>query len=135
MRLDESLEHYLGRVQPYGPALTIRQLISHTSGIPNPIPLRWVHAADRHETFDEDDALAMVLKKHSHLASAPGSRYAYSNIGYWLLGKVVEHATGKRFTAYVTERILRSRSFATWKTRTRLPLGSRFPASTSAPET
>src|SRR5581483_12063397 len=74
---------------------------------PNPIPLRWVHAADRHERFDEDEALATVLKKHPHLSSAPGSRYAYSNIGYWLLGKVVEHATGKRFTAYVTETILR----------------------------
>ncbi len=107
VRLDDCLEHYLGRRQPYGPAVTIRQLISHTSGIPNPIPLRWVHAADRHQSFDEDEALATVLKKHPHLSSAPGSRYAYSNIGYWLLGKVVEHATGKRFTAYVTETILR----------------------------
>ena len=50
--LGEPVERYLGSLQPYGPAVTIRQLISHTSGIPNPIPLRWVHAADQHR-FDQ----------------------------------------------------------------------------------
>jgi CubicO group peptidase (beta-lactamase class C family) len=105
--LDESIEGYLGATQPYGPTVTIRQLISHTSGIPNPIPLRWIHAADRHEGFDEDSALTAVLKKHPRLAFAPGSRYAYSNIGYWLLGKIVERASGEKLATYVTERILR----------------------------
>jgi CubicO group peptidase (beta-lactamase class C family) len=105
--LDEPIDRHLGSLQPYGPAVTIRQLISHTSGIPNPIPLRWVHAADQHETFDEDAALAAVLTEHPRLSFAPGSRYSYSNIGYWLLGKLVERATGERFSTYVTDRILR----------------------------
>ena len=105
--LDDPVERYLGSLLPYGSNVTVRQLISHTSGIPNPIPLRWVHAADRHETFDEDAALAAVLKKHPRLSFAPGSRYAYSNIGYWLLGKVVERASGETFAANVTEQILR----------------------------
>jgi D-alanyl-D-alanine carboxypeptidase len=105
--LDEPVERYLGSMLPYGPRVTVRQLISHTSGIPNPIPLRWVHAADLCETFDEDTALAAVLEKHPRLSFAPGSRYAYSNIGYWLLGKVVERATGETFTASVIDRVLR----------------------------
>ena len=105
--LNEPVERYLGSLQPYGPAITIRQFISHTSGVPNPIPLRWVHAPDQHEAFDEDAALADVLKKHPRLLFAPGSGYAYSNIGYWLLGKVVERATRERFAAYVIDRILR----------------------------
>jgi CubicO group peptidase (beta-lactamase class C family) len=105
--LDEPSERYLGPLQPYGPTVTIRQLISHTSGIPNPIPLRWVHAADRHETFDEDAALAVVLNKYPHLSFAPGSRYAYSNIGYWLLGKVIERVTGEKFATHVTNAIFR----------------------------
>jgi CubicO group peptidase (beta-lactamase class C family) len=69
--------------------------------------LRWVHAADEHEGFDEDAALARVLEKHQRLSFAPGSKYAYSTIGYWLLGRVVERTTGERFAAYVTDRILR----------------------------
>jgi D-alanyl-D-alanine carboxypeptidase len=105
--LDEPVERYLGSLQPYGPVVTIRQLLSHTSGIPNPIPLRWVHATDQHETFDEDGALAAVLIKHPRLSFAPGSRYAYSNIGYWLLGKVIERVTGERFTAHVVDGVLR----------------------------
>jgi CubicO group peptidase (beta-lactamase class C family) len=56
--LDEPVERYLGSQQPYGSAVTVRQLIAHTSGVPNPIPLRWVHAADQHESFNEDAALA-----------------------------------------------------------------------------
>jgi CubicO group peptidase (beta-lactamase class C family) len=66
-----------------------------------------VHATDQHETFDEDGALAAVLIKHPRLSFAPGSRYAYSNIGYWLLGKVIERVTGERFTAHVVDGVLR----------------------------
>jgi len=103
--LDDPIERYVGSL-PYGAAVTVRQLISHTSGIPNPIPLRWVHAADRHDEFDEDAALAAVLQRHPRLSFAPGSQYAYSNIGYWLLGKIVERASGEAFPTYVATRIL-----------------------------
>jgi CubicO group peptidase (beta-lactamase class C family) len=69
--------------------------------------LRWVHPAERHGSFDENAALAAVLRDHPRLTFAPGTKYAYSNIGYWLLGKVVERASGETFSAYVTKRILR----------------------------
>src|SRR5262245_46422770 len=36
---------------PYGEAVTVRRLLAHTSGIPNPIPLRWVHPAATHAEF------------------------------------------------------------------------------------
>jgi CubicO group peptidase (beta-lactamase class C family) len=103
--LDDPVERYVGSL-PYGSSVTIRQLISHTSGIPNPIPLRWVHPAERHGSFDENAALAAVLRDHPRLAFAPGTKYAYSNIGYWLLGKVVEKASGQAFSAYVDEHVL-----------------------------
>lgn len=104
--LDDPVARYVDSL-PYGPGVTVRQLISHTSGIPNPIPLRWVHPADRHAGFDENAALAAVLRDYPRLSFAPGSRYAYSNIGYWLLGKVVERASGDTFSSYVTHQILR----------------------------
>ena len=104
--LDDSVARYVDGL-PYGPRVTVGQLLSHTGGIPNPIPLRWVHAEADRESFDEDAALAAVLRDHPRLVSEPGTRYAYSNIGYWLLGKVVERASGASFTAYVAEHILR----------------------------
>ena len=104
--LDDPVERYVERF-PYGCKVTVRQLISHTSGIPNPIPLRWVHPAARHGTFDEAAALSTVLRDHPRLSFEPGSKYAYSNIGYWLLGEVIERASGVTFTSYVNEHILR----------------------------
>jgi CubicO group peptidase (beta-lactamase class C family) len=92
---------------PYGDAVTVRQLLSHTSGIPNPIPLRWVHPVTGHDSFDEETALRDVLRKHPRLAFPPGTRYAYSNIGYWLLGRIVERASGEPFTSYVSGHVLR----------------------------
>jgi CubicO group peptidase (beta-lactamase class C family) len=47
--LDDPVGRFLGSLRLCEPAVTIRQLLSHTSGMPNPIPLRWVHAADQHE--------------------------------------------------------------------------------------
>src|SRR5689334_1646586 len=76
--LDDPVARYVDSF-PYGARVTVRQMLSHTSGIPNPIPLRWVHPAGRHATFDEDAALAAVLRDHRNLSFEPGSRYAYSN--------------------------------------------------------
>ena len=102
--LDVPVTEYIGAL-PYTATITVRHLLSHTSGIPNPIPLRWVHLAARHQDFDEQAALNAVLAAHPHLAFQPGSKYAYSNIGYWLLGRVVEGASGQPFTSYVTDQV------------------------------
>ncbi|HEY6853277.1 MAG TPA: serine hydrolase domain-containing protein [Gemmatimonadales bacterium] len=104
--LDDPVDRYVS-FSPYGPGITVRQLLSHTSGIPNPIPLRWVHLTTAHDAFDEDAALRAELQRHPRLASAPGSQYAYSNLGYWLLGSIVQRAGGQPFTAYVSDHVLR----------------------------
>ena len=80
VKLDDPIDAYL-ESQPYGPEVTVRQLMLHTSGIPNPIPLRWVHLAACHSAFDERVALASVLREHPRLSLPPGTKYGYSNIG------------------------------------------------------
>jgi D-alanyl-D-alanine carboxypeptidase len=102
--LDDPIDRYVDDVPYHG--VTVRQLLSHTSGIPNPIPLRWVHAAATHAGFDEDAALAAVMRAHPRLSSRPGTRYRYSNIGYWLLGTIVARVSGLRFTDYVATRVI-----------------------------
>jgi D-alanyl-D-alanine carboxypeptidase len=103
--LDDPIDRWL-EAQPYGPGITLRQVLSHTAGMPSPIPLRWVHPAALHATFDERAALARVLHDHPRPASPPGARYRYSNIGYWLLGSIVERASGEPFPSYVRAHIL-----------------------------
>lgn len=106
LRLDEPIARYIDW-QPYGRQITMRHLLSHTSGIPNPIPLRWVHPVAPHSSFDERAALQSVLAKHPRLAFTPGTKFSYSNIGYWLCGAIIEQATGEPFTSYVTEHVLK----------------------------
>ena len=48
----------------------------------------------------------MVLRENPDLAFEPGRKFAYSNIGYWLLGKVVEQVSGQSYPAYVRGNIL-----------------------------
>ncbi len=92
--LDVTVDTYVQN-SPYGNSVKVRHLLSQTSGISNPIPLRWVHLVQKHEEFNEDVALALVLKKNPKLSFEPGKKYAYSNISYWLLGKIIETQVGK----------------------------------------
>jgi CubicO group peptidase (beta-lactamase class C family) len=105
--LDAPIDRYVDS-QPYGSGVTVRQLLSHTSGIPNPISLAWVHPAARHAAFDERAALETVLREHPKLSSAPGTKYRYSNIGYWLLGPIIEQASGESFSSYVRTHVFRT---------------------------
>ncbi len=102
--LDDAIDRYIE--SPYGPQVTVRHLLSHTSGIPNPIPLRWVHAVENRADFREDAALAAVLQKHGRLSAPPGTKYVYSNIGYWILGPILERVSGESFIDYVRNHVL-----------------------------
>ena len=90
---------------PYDSGITIRQLLSHTSGIPDPIPLRWVHLDGTQNSFDEKKALSEVLVENSQTYFLPGEEYGYSNIGYWLLGNIIEKVNGQSYRDYVNENI------------------------------
>lgn len=106
LNLDDMIDRYLPHNPYHGHGITLRQLLNHTSGVPNPIPLRWVHLAQEDSSFNEAEALAMVLRENPDLAFEPGRKFAYSNIGYWLLGKVVEQVTGQSYPAYMRANIL-----------------------------
>jgi CubicO group peptidase (beta-lactamase class C family) len=106
LRLDDELDSYLPGNLYGSHGITIRRLLAHISGTPNPIPLRWVHLVEERAFFDEDAALAGVVRENPKLSFAPGRKYAYSNIGYWLLGKIVEQVSGQSFPDYVRVNIL-----------------------------
>jgi CubicO group peptidase (beta-lactamase class C family) len=77
------------------PPLTVRQLLSMTSGLG--YDDQWGAV-----TFGYSDAeLARFLEQGLTFGAAPGERYQYSNLGYALLGKIIEHASGKAFSDYV----------------------------------
>jgi CubicO group peptidase (beta-lactamase class C family) len=92
---------------PYGPELKIRHLLAQTSGIPNPIPLKWVHLSSDHPNYDEPSALHKILLENPELDFQPGKKYRYSNISYWLLGCIIARVAGIPFEDYVRQNIFR----------------------------
>ena len=84
-------------------------LLSHTSGVPNPPPLDWffVEETDTSSSLDEkrQEAFYNVLKRSPQLKFAPGSDQLYSNVGYWILEKVIENVTGKPYADVLLEQI------------------------------
>jgi D-alanyl-D-alanine carboxypeptidase len=102
--LDVPLTTYLPDV-PYRNRATVRQVLSHQAGLPNPLPLSWVHAEAEHAAFDSAAFLDRVLRDHP--ACRPAGRTArYSNIGFLLLGRLVEVVSERPYVDCVRERIL-----------------------------
>jgi CubicO group peptidase (beta-lactamase class C family) len=90
---------------PHRREVTVKHLLSHTAGLANPIPVTWVHlAADRGP--DLDDLTGRLLVRHRRLGFEPGTRYAYSNLGYLVLGQLVERASGEAYPEYVRRHVL-----------------------------
>ncbi|NRA21296.1 MAG: beta-lactamase family protein [Oceanospirillaceae bacterium] len=103
IQLDDEISLYVEH--PYSVEITIRQLLSHTSGLPDPLPLKWVHLAKQHNGFNEKKALEKVLLENPKASSLPGEKYQYSNIGYWLLGGVIEKVSGLSYSQYIRKNI------------------------------
>jgi D-alanyl-D-alanine carboxypeptidase len=76
---------------------TIEELILHTAGMPNPLPLKWVRLkSDTTSHHDEESKLCKILKSNPPRSTGHNkNHYAYSNIGYWVLGKVLSQTCDK----------------------------------------
>lgn len=88
MSLDDPLTKYVPDAPASWRPITIRQLLTHTSGIPN---VGEDFDFKRNYTDDELIKSFAVLP----LSFQPGARYSYSNSGYVMLGIVIERATGR----------------------------------------
>jgi len=105
LRLDGRVSEYLPYYRPdTGQRITISELLSHTSGIPNFINAPGFldgPASRTHYGVQE-----FVQKYCSgELRFSPGSKFEYSNSGYFLLGAILEQISGKSYETLLQERI------------------------------
>ncbi len=105
VELDAPPHRYVADL-PYPEDITLRQLLTHTAGLPNSLPLRWTHLPEEHAAFDRDAFFRAQFARHPRLAGPPDRRVAYSNLGYQLLGMVIEAVTGERYESYVERHLL-----------------------------
>lgn len=100
MALDDKISKYLGPVPAEWAPITVRQILNHTSGLARDIDYAPLSA---HGAYTTDQVLAM-LETTKPLTEA-GKFYAYSNIGYQVMGVIVEKASGMFFGDLIQNRI------------------------------
>ncbi|MGY0499025.1 serine hydrolase domain-containing protein [Nocardia sp. FBN12] len=109
--LDRSVDTYLPGLLTGdgvdGRAITVRQILGHRSGLPEPArtpELDEHEAAKAGRTFTPGQEIALAL---AHPAKfAPGTRFEYANINYIVAGMLIEAVTGNRYTDELRDRIV-----------------------------
>src|SRR5205085_3577432 len=88
----------------YGRAITIRHLLTHTSGLPDYEGL--MEGSTWTATHQIQDAEALdLLQRQTHGKFAAGTSWAYSNSGFVMLGLIVAKTSGVPFDRFLRERI------------------------------
>ncbi|WP_420717422.1 serine hydrolase domain-containing protein [Streptomyces sp. WM6378] len=105
--LDASVETYLpGLVRGEGidgRHITVRQLLQHTSGLPNYTDGLDVDAV-RYQYFEPRELLDRALKHKADFP--PGTKWAYSNTNYLFAGLIVQKVTGRPLAEEITHRVV-----------------------------
>ena len=99
--LDDPIRRRLPELPAWGDAITIRDLLTHSSGI---IDYEDILPPGTTAQLHDIDVLHMVAKEQETYF-APGTGYRYSNGGYALLSLIVERASGRRFADFLHENI------------------------------
>ncbi len=110
LRYDETLTEVFPDLPAYGKAIDIRNLLNHTSGLPDYEDL--MDAAEKvkgpmwtPEHQIQDAEVLELLKKEKNGKFAPGTSWSYSNSGYVVLGLVIAKVSGKSYGEFLHARI------------------------------
>jgi len=104
--LDNTIEDYLPEFKNKPAAkLTIRQLLNHTSGMPNYDIIKDFFPVISRQNFTREDYIKVFID--SALAFTPGINYAYSSWGYFTLGYIMERVTKKTYAQLMSDDIFK----------------------------
>ena len=103
LKVDDPLCKYIDKCPPSWSPITIRHLLTHTSGIPNysSLPRLDEEISVRQYTRAEFVGVFRDLP----LQFTPGENYRYSNSAYYLLGLIIERVSGKNYGDFIRENI------------------------------
>ena len=108
--LDDKITKYFPDAPQTWKRITIRHLLSHTSGIQNHVAVPgYLNIFRTNLSFETTPSREEILKEFYKLPMEfePGETWAYDNTGYYLLGFVIEKAGGKPYFQFLDERIFK----------------------------
>ncbi len=104
LKLSDELQQYLPEL-PY-PGVTIKHMLSHTSGLyGEQKPL--IRQAINNQAFDNKQIKAVYARIKPPLNFVPGSQYNYSNANYTFLALIIEQVSGQQFPAYLQQHVFK----------------------------
>ncbi|WP_284462571.1 serine hydrolase domain-containing protein [Chryseobacterium sp.] len=98
LSLDDKLNKYFPDF-PKGDQITIHMMLSHMSGLPMDFDELYLNQV----SLNQDLVLSYIAQKE--LLFPPGEQTSYSNIGYYLLARIIEKVSGKSYSMYLKENI------------------------------
>ena len=108
LHYDDHLTDFFPEFPAYGKSITIRNLLNHTSGLPDYEDiLMKQYPGTPEEKIPQilDAGVLKLLEQQTSAKFAPGSKWEYSNSGYAVLAMIVEKLSGKSFGQFLQERI------------------------------
>lgn len=110
LRYEDALTDVFPSFPAYGKGITIRQLLTHTSGLPDYEELMTAAEQGRAPIWSaerqiRDEEVLALLRSATRGRFPPGTSWAYSNSGYVVLGLVVARVAGKPFGDFLRERV------------------------------
>lgn len=93
LSVEDNLDKYMPGF-PSGNEITIHQLLTHTSGLPRDIKFDKTPSS-------RDEAVELLKSTPLEFVNTPGKSFSYSNLGYALLGYIIEKVSGKSYPDYI----------------------------------
>jgi CubicO group peptidase (beta-lactamase class C family) len=103
---DDDIRKYLPELADFGKTITIRHLLSHTSGLRDQWELLILSGWRMDDVITQADIMDR-LKRQKELNFAPGEQYLYCNSGFTLLAEIVSRVSGQPFTDWTRDNIFK----------------------------
>ena len=104
--LEDDIKKYLPDIIKVPQTITIRNLLHHTSGLPDHDNFRFCTGVTYKDTMTQAESLRLIART-KELNFAPGTDYSYSNPNYLLLATIVERITGQTLNDFCQENIFK----------------------------
>lgn len=104
LSLEDDVARHVPELATPGHPIRLRHLLNHTSGLAGPEQVAPRFVERRHLDFSRAELLRLL--EDEPRIFTPGERYEYNNLGYVVLGIVVERVSGQEFEAYLQQNIL-----------------------------
>jgi CubicO group peptidase (beta-lactamase class C family) len=108
LNVQDGICNYLEKCPEAWKPVTIHQLLTHTSGIPDPLEAFWTQDISSPAPLEQmiADAAAKPLEFQ------PGAKFSYNNTGYDLLGKIIENVSSQTYGIFLQEHIFQPLSMS-----------------------